>query len=389
MGLGAQTLENAAARRKTDLPVLDFQIEIVISGARNWVTQFHRSERTFMERTSRELAVHVGAQIEGNPELRVTGCATPESAGPGDLIYIDSPKHLKLAASSKSTCVLIGLDVPSGELAGKTLLRAKNPKLAYARAIGWMFPQPPIVQGVHPTAVVAKTAKISKNVAIGPYAVIEDDVEVGESSQIGAHSYLGRGSRVGANCTLYPRVTLYAGARLGARVIVHSGAVIGSDGFGLVRGEDGYEKFPQLGTIEIADDVEIGANTTIDRGALGATRIDRGVKLDNLVHIGHNCEIGEHTTISAQTGLAGSSIIGKNSIIGGQVGIGGHCRLEDGAILGSKSGVLPGKILRGGVPMWGIPAQPLEDYKKINAWYNRLPELAERLRKLEESAIPK
>jgi UDP-3-O-[3-hydroxymyristoyl] glucosamine N-acyltransferase len=165
--------------------------------------------------------------------------------------------------------------------------------------------------------------------------------------------------------------------------------VIGSDGFGLVLAEDGYQKFPQLGTVEIADDVEIGANTTIDRGALGATRIDRGVKLDDQVHIGHNCEIGQHTTISAQTGLAGSSIIGKNSIIGGQVGIGGHCRLEDGAILGSKSGVLPGKILRGGVPMWGIPAQPLDDYKEINAWYNRLPELAERVRKLEQAANSK
>jgi UDP-3-O-[3-hydroxymyristoyl] glucosamine N-acyltransferase len=340
-----------------------------------------------MERTARELADHVGAILEGDPNLRVTGCATPETAGPGDLIYIDSPRHLKSAAASKSACVVIGSDVATaGELSGKTLLRAKNPKLAYARAIGWMFPQPRIVQSVHPTAVVAKTAKIGKNVAIGPYAVIEEGVEVGDNSQIGAHCYLGAESRVGSACTLYPRVTLYAGSRLGARVIIHSGAVIGSDGFGLVLAEDGYEKFPQLGTIEIGDDVEIGANTTIDRGALGATRIDPGVKLDNLVHIGHNCEIGQHTTISAQTGLAGSSIVGKNSIIGGQVGIGGHCRLEDGAILGSKSGVLPGKILRGGVPMWGIPAQPLDDYKIINAWYNRLPELAERVRKLEESA---
>jgi UDP-3-O-[3-hydroxymyristoyl] glucosamine N-acyltransferase len=339
-----------------------------------------------MERTAKELAGHVGAILEGNATLRVTGCATPEAAGSGDLIYIDSPKHLKSAASSKSACVVVGSDVAAaGELAGKTLLRAKNPKLAYARAIGWMFPQPPIVLHVHPTAIVSETAKIGKGVAIGPYAVIEENVEVGDSTQIAAHCFLGRGSRVGANCTLYPRVTLYAEAHLGARVIVHSGAVIGSDGFGLVLGEEGYERFPQLGTVEIGDDVEIGANTTIDRGALGATRVDRGVKLDDQVHVGHNCEIGQHTTISAQTGLAGSSIIGKNSIIGGQVGIGGHCRLEDGAILGSKSGVLPGKILHGGVPMWGIPAQPLDDYKKINAWYNRLPELADRLRKLEDA----
>jgi UDP-3-O-[3-hydroxymyristoyl] glucosamine N-acyltransferase len=343
-----------------------------------------------MERTARELADHVGAQLEGDANLRLSGCATPEAAGPGDLIYIDSPKHMKFAASSRSICVVVGTDTGlGGELAGKTLLRAKNPKLAYARAIGWMFPQPPIVQGVHPTAVISKTAKIGNDVAIGPYAVIEDGVEIGAGSQIGAHCYLGPGARLGPGCTLHPRVTLYAGARLGARVIAHSGAVIGSDGFGLVLAEDGYQKFPQLGTVEIADDVEIGANTTIDRGALGATRIDRGVKLDDQVHIGHNCEIGQHTTISAQTGLAGSSIIGKNSIIGGQVGIGGHCRLEDGAILGSKSGVLPGKILRGGVPMWGIPAQPLDDYKEINAWYNRLPELAERVRKLEQAANSK
>jgi len=343
-----------------------------------------------MLRTAGELAEHTGARLEGDASLRITGCATPESAGPGDLIYIDSPKHLKSAIGSKAACVVVGDDLElGGKLNGKTILRVKNPKLAYARAAGWMFPSRAIVRGVHSTAVVSKTARIGKDVAIGAYAVIEDDVEVGANTQIGGHCYVGQSVRIGSDCKLYPRVTLYPEAHLGSRVVVHSGAVIGSEGFGFVLGEGGYERFPQLGTIEIGDDVEIGANTTIDRGALGPTRIDRGVKLDNLVHIGHNCEIGQNTTISAQTGLAGSSIIGKNSIIGGQVGIGGHCRLEDGSILGSRAGVLPGKILRGGVPMWGVPAQPLDDYKEINAWYNRLPELAERLRKLEAAANSK
>jgi UDP-3-O-[3-hydroxymyristoyl] glucosamine N-acyltransferase len=334
--------------------------------------------------TAQELAERIGAELQGDGQQRVSGCGTPEEATADVLIYIDSHRRVGAAGRSSSRCVVLDHETATnGELDGRTLLRVPNPKLAFARAVRWMYPEPPLVQGVHATAIVAASATLGAGVAIGPYAVIEDGAEVGEGSQIGAHCHVGRDVRLGPRCTLYPRATLYAGVRLGAQVVVHAGAVIGSDGFGLVRGEDGYEKFPQIGIVEIGDDVEIGANATIDRGALGATRIERGVKIDNLVHVGHNCSIGRHTTISAQTGLAGSSVVGENAVIGGQVGIGGHCRLEDGALVGSKAGVLPGKILRGGIPMWGVPAQPLDVLKKINAWYNRLPELADRLRRLE------
>ncbi len=337
--------------------------------------------------TALQLAERIGAHLHGDPDTRVSGCATPEEATADDLIYIESGRHLNAAVRSRARCVVLDPHTATGgELEGRALLRTAHPKLAFARAVRCIVPEPRLVEGIHPTALVAASATLAGDVAIGAYAVVEEGVVIGTGTQIGAHCHVGRGSTLGASCTLFPRVTLYAGVRMGANVIVHSGAVIGSDGFGLVRAGTGYEKFPQVGVVEIGDDVEVGANATIDRGALGATRIGRGVKIDNMVHIGHNCVIGAHTTISAQTGLAGSSVVGEHAVIGGQVGIGGHCRLEDGAILGSRSGVLPGKIVRGGVPMWGVPAQPLDELKKINAWYNRLPELAARLRKLERAA---
>jgi UDP-3-O-[3-hydroxymyristoyl] glucosamine N-acyltransferase len=336
-----------------------------------------------MSHTAKELADHVGASIEGNGSLQISGCASAANARVGDIIFVDGAKHLDAAARSAAACVILA---PGVELSGKTILRATNPRLAFAKIMAWMYPEQRIVSGIHPTAVVAATAKLGDGVGVGPYAVIEDGAEIGAGSEIGAHCFVGRGARIGAACRLYPRVTLYAGVHLGSLVILHSGAVVGSDGFGFVPTGNGYFKFPQIGIVEIGDDVEIGANTTIDRGALDTTRLGNGVKIDNLVHIGHNVEIGENTAIAAQTGMAGSTVIGRNAMIGGQVGIGGHCRIEDGAILGSGAGVLPGKILRGGVPMWGIPARPLDEYKEINAWFSRLPELGERVRKLEEAA---
>ena len=336
-----------------------------------------------MEFTAMELAISIGAQLEGDAHLRVSGCASVASAGPTDVVYVDSPKHLDAAARSRAACVVLGAEMA---LAGKTLLRAKNPRLAFAKAIGLMMPAEIIAEGIHATALVAPTAKLAEGVGVGPYTVIEEGVEVGSGSQIGAHCYVGRGAKVGAGCRIYPRVTLYSSVRLGANVVVHSGTVIGSDGFGFVPTENGYEKFPQRGTVEIADDVEIGANTTIDRGALDATRIGRGVKIDNLVQIAHNNEIGEHTVIAGQAGIAGSSSIGKNVIIGGQVGISDHCRIGDGAILVSQSGVAAGKVIRPGMMMFGSPVRPMEKAVEIIGLMGRLPELAKRVRRLEEAA---
>lgn len=332
--------------------------------------------------TARELAEWLNAPLEGDENAKITGVASPESAAPEDLIYVDSERNLERAARSAARCVLApaGLRLPPA----KTVLRVEQPRLAFARAAARLVPPPRIAEGIHPTAIVAPTARLSGNVAIAPYAVIEEGAEIGAGTQIGAFCFLGRGVQIGQDCRLYPRVTLYPGVKLGARVTVHAGAVIGSDGFGYVRAGDRYEKFPQLGWVEIADDVEIGANTTIDRGALDATTIAEGTKLDNLVHVGHNVTIGRHTVIAAQTGISGSSRVGSGVVIGGQVGIADHCTLEDNCVAGAQAGIPTGKTVRKGQVVWGTPARPLEKFKEQYAWFARLPELAERVKKLEQ-----
>jgi UDP-3-O-[3-hydroxymyristoyl] glucosamine N-acyltransferase len=264
-------------------------------------------------------------------------------------------------------------------------LRTASPKLAFAKAAAWRVPEPPITPGIHPTAIVSDTASLAAGVAVGPYAVIEDGVEVGAGTEIGAFCFLGRGARLGKECRLHPRVTLYAGVRLANRVVVHASAVIGSDGFGYVFGEGKHWKFPQIGTVEIGDDVEIGASTTIDRGALETTRIGTGVKIDNLVQVAHNVRIGEHTIVAAQTGISGSSVVGSCVVLGGQVGVADHCHIEDRAIAGAQAGIPTGKTIRAGQTVWGTPARPLAKFKEQYAWFTRLPELAERLRKLERA----
>ena len=213
--------------------------------------------------------------------------------------------------------------------------------------------------------------------------MIGEDAHIGAGTQIGAHSVVGAGCWIGENCRIHPRVTFYGGVRIGHRVEVHSGAVLGADGFGYAQGDGRYWKFPQAGIVEIGDDVEIGANTTIDRGSLEDTRIGEGVKLDNLVHVGHNCHIGAHSVVAAQAGLSGSCVFGKRVVVGGQAGFGERCRLEDGAVIGGQSGVLGGKIVRSGETVWGTPSRPLEKFKELYAWFARLPELAARIKELE------
>ena len=231
--------------------------------------------------------------------------------------------------------------------------------------------------------MIAPLAKIAPRASIGPYAVIGEDAHIGENTQIGAHCVIGAGCWIGANCRIHPRVTFYANTRVGNRVEIHSGAVLGADGFGYAYGEGRHWKFPQTGIIEVADDVEIGANATIDRGSLDDTHIAEGVKLDNLVHVGHNVQIGAHTVVAAQTGISGSSVLGQHVVVGGQVGIADHCTLEDGAIAGAQAGIPTGKTIRGAQVVWGTPARPLHKFKEQYAWFARLPELAARIKKLE------
>jgi UDP-3-O-[3-hydroxymyristoyl] glucosamine N-acyltransferase len=334
-----------------------------------------------MMRTARDVAEFLGAQLEGDPGRSIRGLAGPEQAGPEDLIYCESPRHIDRAEASRAGTALVP---PGVTLAGKTVLHVEKPKLAFARAATLIVEPEPLACGIHPTAVIAPSARFGPKVAIGPYSVIEDNVEIGEGCEIAAFCFLGRNTRLGDHCRVYPRVTLYPGARLGDRVVLHAGVVVGSDGFGYVRGEDRQWKFPQIGGVEIADDVEIGANTTIDRGSLGVTRIQQGVKIDNLVQIAHNVEIGERTVIASQTGISGSSAVEGDAVIGGQVGIADHCVIEEGAVCGAQAGIPSGKRIHRGQVVWGTPARPLDKFKRQYAWQARLPELAARLARLEE-----
>ena len=333
-----------------------------------------------MKKTAEELAAAVGAGLEGDGSIELTGVAAPERAGSGDLIFVDAPKHAARAEASLARCIVVppGISVP-----GKTLLRAKEAKVAFSRAAALLREPSVIAKGIHPTAIIAPLARIAGTASVGPYAVIGENAQVGENTQIGAHSVVGAGCSIGADCRIHPRVTLYAHVRVGNRVEIHAGAVLGADGFGYAYGEGRHWKFPQTGIIEIGDNVEIGANATIDRGSLDDTRIAEGVKLDNLVHVGHNVRIGAHTVVAAQTGISGSSVLGHHVVVGGQVGIADHCTLEDGAVAGAQAGIPTGKTIRKEQVVWGTPARPLDKFKEQYVWFARLPELAARIKHLE------
>jgi UDP-3-O-[3-hydroxymyristoyl] glucosamine N-acyltransferase len=333
-----------------------------------------------MTKTAGDLAAAMGVRLEGDRNIEVRGVAAPERAGAHDLIYIDATKHAGRAIASAAACVIAGEGIA---IQGKTVLRHAQPKVAFAKAAALLVERGPIAAAIHATAIVAPLARIGKDVSIGPYAVIGEDTHIGNGTQIGAHCVIGAGCWIGDACRIHPRVTLYASARIGNRVEIHAGTVIGADGFGYVYGDGRYWKFPQVGIVEIADDIEIGANATIDRGSLDDTRIAEGVKLDNLVHVGHNVQIGAHTVIAAQTGISGSSSVGHHVVIGGQVGIADHCTLEDGAIAGAQAGIPTGKTIRAGQTVWGTPAREIGKFKEAYAWYARLPELGARIKDIE------
>jgi UDP-3-O-[3-hydroxymyristoyl] glucosamine N-acyltransferase len=330
-------------------------------------------------RTLAQIAEAVGASVVGQGSGEISGVASISSAGPSDLVFVEDEKHLAAALQSGAGAVITG-EFASAVSSGRPLLISDHPKLAFARAARFLQlgPSPenaPRTGNVHPTAVIHSSVVLGPGVYVNERAVISARAQIGENTRIGAGCAIADGVSIGRDCEIYPNVTIYAGTTLGDRVIVHAGAVLGSDGFGYVRDRKTghYEKFPQVGTLVIEDDVEIGANTTIDRGALDETRIRRGAKIDNLVHIGHNCQIGEDVVIAAQTGLSGSIVIEKGVVLGGQVGIGEHARIEEGVMLGGQGGVLPNKVLRGkGVAFWGTPAQPVRQYLKQLATLARL-----------------
>jgi UDP-3-O-[3-hydroxymyristoyl] glucosamine N-acyltransferase len=305
----------------------------------------------------------------------VAGVASIGSASRQDVVFVEDEKYLARALECGAGAVIAGEFAAGKSVAGMPLIICRHPKLAFARAAQFLRERQRLDAGVRNSAVVHSSARLGEGVVVEECAVIAEDAEVGEGTRIGAGCAIGRGVKIGRECQIYPQVTIYPATILGDRVIVHAGAVLGSDGFGYVRDSKSgrYEKFPQVGRLVIEDDVEIGANTTIDRGALDETRIGRGTKIDNLVHIGHNCRLGENVVIAAQTGLSGSITIENDVVLGGQVGIGEHARIEEGVMLGGQGGVLPNKVLRGkGMAFWGTPAQPVRQYLKQLAALARL-----------------
>jgi UDP-3-O-[3-hydroxymyristoyl] glucosamine N-acyltransferase len=328
-----------------------------------------------MKRSLRQIAEAVEARLQGDGSVEVGSVASIGSASKDDLAFVEEEKYLARALQSGAGAVIAGEFAAAAS--GKPLLISRHPKLTFARAARFLADgnRDGSNSGIHPTAVVPPSVRLAAGVVVEAYGVVGADAEIGERTRIGAGCAIGRGATIGRECEIYPRVTIYAGTTLGDRVIVHAGAVLGSDGFGYVRDAKSgrYEKFPQVGRLVIGDDVEIGANTTIDRGALDETRIGRGTKIDNLVHIGHNCSLGQNVVIAAQTGLSGSIVIENDVVLGGQVGIGEHARIEEGVMLGGQGGVLPNKVLRGkGVAFWGTPAQPVREYLKQLAALARL-----------------
>jgi UDP-3-O-[3-hydroxymyristoyl] glucosamine N-acyltransferase len=342
-------------------------------------------------KTVAELAALVDGGVSGDGDIMIHRIAALESAAEGDIAYVEDEKFFNAANQSRASCLI----VPTGAaVEARCRIEVKNPKLAFALIAEILHPPKRREPAVHSSAVIAESANVALTASIGPHVTIGESSSVGVGTQILSGASIGNNVTIGSECVIHPNVVIYDNVTLGDRVILHAGVVIGADGFGYVRDEQSHHKFPQIGTVIIEDDVELGANTCVDRAALGRTRIGRGTKLDNLVHVGHNCDIGERVVIAGQTGISGSVTIEDDCIIGGQVGFGDHIRVQSGAVIGSKAGILPGKIVRPGV-WWGIPIQPLDEYKRLNAHVRRLPhvreelkELNERVKKLEESQKP-
>ncbi|HEX8679867.1 MAG TPA: UDP-3-O-(3-hydroxymyristoyl)glucosamine N-acyltransferase, partial [Chthoniobacterales bacterium] len=300
------------------------------------------------------------------------------SAGAGEIAFIEDARLLARTGATAASCLII----PSGAAAeGICAIEVAQPKLAFALIAEQLHPvhRPP--PGVDPSAHVAPSASVHPSIFVAAGVRIGERSSIGASSQIHFGAVIGEDVTIGRDCVIHPNAVLYRGVQIGDRVVLHAGAVIGADGFGYVRVADGYRKFPQVGSVRIDDDVEIGALTCIDRGALGDTRIGRGTKIDNLVQIAHNVQIGARVVIAAQTGISGSTVIEDDVVIGGQVGMGDHARVETGAMIGSKAGVLTGKVVRAG-QWWGIPVQPLAQYKKLNAHLSRVPQMRDEIKEL-------
>ena len=330
----------------------------------------------------RELAEWLGAPFEGDGERDLDRAGTIESAGASELAFVSNRKAAKQAEFSAAGCLIVPLEHENTP--PRTVIRVPDPRTAFARAVSRLHPSAPVVPGIHPSAIVAPDARIGLGVAIGPMAVVGEGSCVGAGSVIGGGCSIGRRVTLGERCIVHANVTVYDDVDIGNGVILHSGCVLGADGFGFVLQGDCYQKFPQIGRVSVGDNVEIGANACVDRAALGVTWIGEGAKLDNMVHVAHNCRIGRHVVVAAQTGFSGGVVVEDYAVIGGQVGIGDKARIESRAVLGSGCGVLTSKIVRAGQVVWGTPARPLKEHLELLANLGRLPDMRRELAELKK-----
>ena len=333
-----------------------------------------------------ELAKLVDGKTEGDKGMIITGAAGLEEASQTDVTFLGNPKYIGLVSKTNAGVVIVPLDF---SVFGKNLIKVPNPQLAFAKILVVLDKErlSSIESGINPVSSVSNKAVLGSNVHVGPFVVIEDGVVIGDNSVIMANCYIGKNSKIGANALVYPNVTIRENIRIGKNAIIHPGAVLGSDGFGFIPLGSTSFKIPQIGTVEIGDDVELGANVTIDRATTGVTKIGRGTKLDNQVHIAHNIQIGENCLIAGQVGFAGSSKIGNNVMMAGQVGVNGHITIGNGVVIGGKAVVI--NDVPDNTVMSGYPARKHKENLKIQALIGRLPEFYEDLKKLKKEILEK
>ena len=335
-----------------------------------------------MEFTAKQIAEFVGGRVEGDENATVSSLAKIEEGRKGAISFLSNPKYLHYIYETQSSVVLINEDVELEKAIQPTLIRVKNAYESVARLLQLYESMKPKKTGIDPLAFVSPKAQVGNNAYIGAFAYIGDGAVIGDGTQIYPNTYVGDGVKIGAECLIYPHVSIYQGCCLGNRVTIHSGSVIGADGFGFAPNQEGYEKIPQIGIVVIEDDVEIGANTCIDRSTMGQTVIRKGVKLDNLIQVAHNCEIGENTVMSAQVGVAGSTKVGAWCMFGGQVGLAGHITVGDKVFLGAQSGVP--SALEGGQTLIGTPPMEPTKYFKSQAIFRKLPDIYKQINELQK-----
>jgi UDP-3-O-[3-hydroxymyristoyl] glucosamine N-acyltransferase len=334
-----------------------------------------------MTKTVLELAKIAGGKVVGNADLLIEGITNTDSPLEGHIAFIQDTKNLAALEKSPIACLIVP---PSVNNSGKTLIQSENPKLAWAKLLRVFFPATPHSQTVSPNAFISKSAKLGERVTVEPFAFIGEDTEIGEEAVISGTAYIGKSVKIGPRSVIHPGVVIYENCRIGASVVIHAGAVIGADGFGYVHTANGQEKVPQVGNVIIEDDVELGACVTVDRAAVGSTRIGKGCKIDNLVQIAHNVAIGPHTVISAQTGISGSCKIGSHVTMGGNVGLGDHVEIGDFTMLGAGTGFASGKKVPPKQVWFGRPGRPYEESRRQIAAQLRAAEMMDDIKALKK-----